>query len=113
MFLLPFFMVGASIAANSSEPLLAKLDCPDRVNAVAFSPNGQFLAAGYGWNDQGGVKIWNAANRTVVWTWATKKNEKGSEGVDEVAFSPDGTRLAAATSAGDVLVWKVGTWGRT
>jgi len=111
MFLLPFFMVGASIAANSSEALIAKLDCPDRVNAVAFSPNGQFLAAGYGWNDQGGVRIWNVADRTLVWTWKTKKNEKGSEGVDEIAFSPDGRRLAAATSTGDVLVWRVGTWG--
>jgi len=109
MLLLPFFLVGASLSVGSPEALIAKLDCPDRVNAVAFSPNGQFLAAGYGWNDQGGVKIWSMADRAVVWTWATK-NQKGSEGIDEVAFSPDGRLLAAATSTGDVLVWKVGTW---
>lgn len=100
-----------SLATDSSETLIAKLDCPDRVNAVAFSPSGQFLAAGYGWGDQGGVRIWSVADRNIVWTWATKKNEKGSEGIDEVAFSPDGKQLADATSTGDVLVWKVGTWG--
>jgi WD40 repeat protein len=111
MFLLPFFFVGSSLAAGSSEALIAKLDCPDRVNAVAFSSDGQFLAAGYGWNDQGGVKIWRMVERTVVWTWVAKKTEKSSETVDKVAFSPDGRLFAAATSTGDVLVWKVGTWG--
>ena len=111
MFLLPFFFVAVSLAAGSSEALIAKLDCPDRVNAVAFSPNGQFLAAGYGWNNQGGLKIWSMADRTVVWTWATPQKDKSSEGIDEVAFSLDGKFLAAATSIGDVLIWKVGTWG--
>jgi WD40 repeat protein len=104
-------LVATSLAGAPSNALIAKLDCPDRVNGVAYSPDGQLLAAGYGWNDQGGVKIWNARDRSVVRTWVAKKTEKWPEGVNKVAFSPDGRLLAAATRAGDVLVWKVGTWG--
>lgn len=111
MFLCPVFLVGTSLAGSSSEALIARLNCPDRVNAVAFSPDGQFLAAGYGWTGEGGVRIWRVADRTVVQTWVAKKAEDNSDHVDKVGFSPDGRLLAAATSAGDVLIWRVGTWG--
>lgn len=100
-----------SSADGPSESLIAKLDCPDRVNTVALSPDGQLLAAGYGWNEEGGVRIWKVADHTVVQTWVAQKTENRSNDVDKVAFSPDGKLLAAATSAGDALVWKVGTWG--
>ena len=64
----------------------------------------------YGWNDEGGVRIWNTKDRSVVQTFVTKKAENGPEGIEKVAFSPDGKRLAAATRTGDVLVWEVGVW---
>lgn len=103
---------GGLLARGTSKALIAKLECPDRVNGVAYSPDGQFLAAGYGWNVQGGVRIWNAGDRRVVQTLVTKKAENGPEGVDRVAFSPNGKLLAAGTGIGDVLIWEVGVWGK-
>jgi WD40 repeat protein len=92
-----------------SDALIAKLDCPDRVKDVAFSPDGRLLAAGYGWNDQGGARIWNVADRTVV---ATLKVGGGDDAnVEGVAFSPDGRWFAAANRGGDVILWPVGSWG--
>ncbi len=106
-----FFFARISFASNSSDALIAKLDCPDPVNAVDFSPDGRLLAAGYGRNGRGGVRIWNTADRSVVPAWVEQNTENGNENVDKVVFSPDGRLLAAATSAGDVLVWNIGTWG--
>src|SRR5713226_5477975 len=59
--------------AKASDPLVAKLACSDRVNDVAFSPNGKLIAAGYGWNTQGGVKVWDVASRTVVAALSRRK----------------------------------------
>ena len=111
VFICHALFVGGSLARGSSKALIAKLECPDRVNGVAYSPDGQFLAAGYGWNAEGGVRIWNTKDRSVVQSFVTKKAENGPEGIEKVAFSPDGKRLAAATNTGDVLVWEVGVWG--
>lgn len=98
------------LAGDASSALIAKLECPDRVNGVAYSNDGQFLAAGFGWNEQGGVRIWSTKDRSVVKTLLTRKTETGPENVVKVAFSPDGKLLAAATRNGDVLVWDIGVW---
>lgn len=98
-------------ARDASSALIAKLDCPDRVNGVAYSTDGQFLAAAFGWNDQGGVRIWSIKDRTVVETLLTPKTESGPEDVERVAFSPDGKLLVAAIRNGDVLLWDIGAWG--
>jgi WD40 repeat protein len=100
------------LAGDTSSALIAKLECPDRVNGVAYSNDGQFLAAGFGWNEQGGVRIWSIKDRSVVQTLLTTKTETGPENVVKVAFSPDGKLLAAATRNGGVLVWDVGVWGK-
>lgn len=92
-----------------SEALISKLDCPDRVKDVAFSPDGKLLAAGYGWNDQGGARIWNVAERTTVATLTVGKGD--SANIERVAFSPDGKLFAAANWDGDVLLWAAGEWG--
>ena len=96
--------------ANASDLLVAKLDCPDRVNDVAFSPDGKLIAAGYGWNTQGGVKVWDVASRTVVTALATGKGNYSH--VERVAFSPDGKLFASANFDGDVTLWAVGSWRR-
>ena len=108
--LCPILLAGPSWAATLSEALIAKLDCPDRVNSVAFSPHGEFLAAGYGWNHESGVRVWKASDRAIAYTWVANPASYGDTTLDKVAFSPDGRFLVAATSAGDILIWTAGAW---
>ena len=68
-----------------------------RVNSVAFSPDGQALAAGYnaGFDDglanNGGVVLWDLAARRRLVDLPVNEGE-----VDRIAFSPDGQALAAS-----------------
>jgi WD40 repeat protein len=103
------FLAASITAQTVSEALIAKLACPDhRVQAVAFSPDGKLIAAGYGFFDDGGITIWNSADRSIVATLQLNKADKA--GIKRVAFSDDGKLLAAATDRGDVMLWSVGLW---
>jgi RNA polymerase sigma factor (sigma-70 family) len=63
-------------------------------SAVAFSPDGKLLAAGY--RNDGAIRFWDLAKGQEV------RALKGHpHGVRSLAFSPDGTRLASGGSAGD------------
>jgi hypothetical protein len=113
MRLLQFVVCFASLASAVGNPeppeaVIGKLNCPDRVIDVAFSPDGRLLAAGYGWNKQGGVRIWRVADRSVVASLVVGTGEHAD--IRRVAFSPDAKRFAAANWDGDVMVWTVGSW---
>jgi WD40 repeat protein/serine/threonine protein kinase/tetratricopeptide (TPR) repeat protein len=75
---------------------------PERIDTLAFSPDGQRLAGGAA---DGRLNVWDAATGEEVYRLA------GHQGpVFGVAFSPDGRRLASA-SHGDrtVRVWDAAT----
>lgn len=108
LFFLAAWPARAQGAGASNPALVAKLESPDaRVQAVAFSPDGRLLAAGYGFYDEGGVTIWRLADRAVV---AEPLGRRRRAGVRRVEFSKDGKLFAAATHHGDVLLWTVGNW---
>ncbi|MEM7233272.1 MAG: protein kinase [Planctomycetota bacterium] len=69
------------------------------VQSIAVSPNGEFVAAGWGaFNSTScGVHVWRPGTGEVLFTRATPHPVLG------VAFSPDSTRLA--TSSLGVTVW--------
>ncbi len=71
------------------------------VNALDFSPDGRYLAAGHGW---GSVAVFNVADLTTA-----GEPFDAPSGVLDVAFSPDGSVLATTSAADDhVLLWTGG-----
>jgi WD40 repeat protein len=70
-----------------------------KVTALAFSPDGRFLAVG---SDDGSVRLWDVAGarEAARYDW-----EVG--GVGALAFAPDGQRAAAGGKDGQVVVWDV------
>src|ERR1039457_4820121 len=99
------------------------------VRAVAFSPDGQSLAAGSGWSvatqysssSRGAIALWDITDlahpvQTSTRTFGNTAYRGANAEVSAVAFSPDG-RLAAA-GARRAKVWGLdntgpGRWART
>ncbi|GBC96306.1 Protein TolB [bacterium HR16] len=83
----------------------------NRVNTVAFSPDGNLLASG---SDDMTVKIWQVSDYGRV--FSLQRSLQGhTSWVNAVAFSPDGSLLASASRDGTVRIWRVsdGTLVRT
>ncbi|MCD4685406.1 MAG: WD40 repeat domain-containing protein, partial [Anaerolineae bacterium] len=77
------------------EPDISPLGAP--VHGVAFSPDGQHLAAG---SRDGFVRVWDAATGAPV----RILKEKG-RWITDIAYSPDGKTLAASRVDGSAWVW--------
>ncbi|MDE2832798.1 MAG: hypothetical protein OXN20_21985 [Gemmatimonadota bacterium] len=73
----------------------------DRVNVVAFSPDGAKLASG---SYDRTVKVWDVATGETITTL-----EGHTSWINSVAFSPDGTKLASGSYDRTVKVWDVAT----
>ena len=86
----------------SSQTEIATLEHHDYVWALAFSPDGQLLAAGDG---EGTVKIWEVQTRQAIAQLAGDTNN-----VYSVAFSPDGRTFATAGYQGHIKLWTVKNW---
>jgi WD40 repeat protein len=80
-----------------------RLSFPGEILGLAFSPDGQRLAAA---NLTGTVKIWDAPHFRE-----RKEFEAHSRPVSTLAFSPDSRRLATAGDGDEaVKLWDVDTW---
>src|SRR5262249_32954793 len=71
-------------------------------NAVAFSPDGKWVASGSG---IGVIRIWETGTGKELRHFGSGDQGK----VNAVAFSPDGTLLASANSDKSVRLWEVRT----
>ncbi|HBO46371.1 MAG TPA: hypothetical protein DD670_21075, partial [Planctomycetaceae bacterium] len=97
----PPTLVGSS-EESSQPPLLRTLTGHARpVSAVAFSPDGTFLATG---SKDKTVRLWETATGRMIWA----KREHLAE-VNSVAFSPDGKTLASAGDDRTIRLWNVET----
>ena len=73
------------------------------VNAVALSPDGKMIAAGYDRNDEN-IKLWDVATQALA---ATLEGHYAK--VFSVDFSPDGTLLVSGSNDGTIRLWDVAT----
>ena len=77
-----------------------------QVSAIAFSPDGRWLASGSlaGYSEKANVKLWNAMTGSFVRQFA------GHNGaIQALAFSPDSRQLASASMDKTVKVWDITT----
>ena len=77
------------------------------VSAVAFSPDGTTLVSGSSSSNSGSLKLWDVATGNSITTLGGF-NRTWRQGVQSVAFSPDGAAIAAG-SYGEVELWNVVT----
>ena len=114
----------------STGELLRRFDVQPMAASVALSPDGKLLAAGTAWKSAApGAKDKLFANQKiescVLTVWDTNtgrqvfhRTEKFAGGIWDLAFSPDGSHLAAAmgryadqgTSSGRIKLWNSSNW---
>ncbi len=70
---------------------------------LAFSHNGQYLAAG---DDSGLVTVWTLSNSPTIYTVF---NGHGGQLIDSVWFSPDDTHLVSVADDDQLIVWSMAT----
>jgi WD40 repeat protein len=81
---------------------VARLAGPFTPTALAVRADGGLLAVAFGGHSRGGIELYDLARQRLVRTFASH-----AALVTQLAFSPDGSRLASASGDKSVKVWDV------
>ena len=71
-------------------PLLRHIECPDRVCALAVSPDGFAVATGF---EDGTIRVWDIQSGALM----KQGRPSSSREVSSLAYSPDGKRLVSGS----------------
>jgi WD40 repeat protein len=74
--------------------------------SLAFSPDGNHLAVGYGWRKKGQVVVFPRDGGPAIHL----RELEGNDFVYRLEFSSDGGRLVGSVGANQVPVWRTDTW---
>ncbi|MCP4848056.1 MAG: hypothetical protein GY899_08940 [Verrucomicrobiaceae bacterium] len=75
----------------------------DRVNSIAFSPDGDLMASGSGVPSRSGaINVWQVKDGKEI----CRNTDSHSDTVSAIAFSPDGSRIATSATDRFVKVFK-------
>ncbi len=84
-----------------AQPFLRFPEHTERINAMAFSPDGQMIASG---GEDNTVQFWDVSTGTLLRTL------KGhTDRIASVAFSPDGGLLASGSNDSTINLWNIRT----
>ena len=75
---------------------LASIDVETRAGCIAFSPNGHLLVDG-----ESGFRVYDVESGK----WLTRLDSEGGGRVAALVFNPSGTRVAAGTDHGTLMIW--------
>jgi WD40 repeat protein/tetratricopeptide (TPR) repeat protein len=104
--------VARLVGATDLPDVRTKVEHAAAVGALAFSPDGKYLVAGFGTpnilspaSSPSPLKVWDVATRRLI------RRLNGHMGYCvSLDFSRDGTRLASGSRDGTALIWTTGTW---
>ncbi len=81
-----------------TEPTVLTLEPEETIKAAAMTSKGDLLAAG---TDTGRIVVWSLPSGRQLFT------ARGPRRIEALAFSPDGTLLAAATARPGLRLWRL------
>ena len=84
------------VPTAKDEKQLELLQCADRIYAIAFSPNGKYLATG---NFQGLIVVYNRQ------TFVPERKFKCPSQIRALAFSSDSQRFMSGSEDGSAFIW--------
>ena len=91
--------------AESGEEVSLLTEHTNKVNSMAFSPDGQTIASTGDWEDNT-IRLWDVDTRQQLKTLTGHTGD-----VNSISFSPDGQTIASASEDGTIRLWDVDTGG--
>ncbi len=98
--------------ANTGEVLTTLEADSYTVHALAWSPDGTYLASngGYGTVGDRKLRVWDAENGTLITEFFGGIMTGDGFYSNALAWSPDGTRLASTSDGGKIYIWETETF---